>query len=782
MRSRDLKVTLIAAAGLLALANPGCNCGNRPGPINPPPVDPATTGAKVKCSCDVFVSGDAQTFGGLPEKSTIPFDACLPASHAGQENTFCQDVGGHFLTNAAEQIALKFKPDFVPEQAVCGGFATFPIPRSYSPAISRVVCTAQPFFGPGGPLVIEETQCKDASGGPKACEAIECTLTSDGSLSDGNCLVQANNIIFDRCNCTVAKGCDNERSAAVCVVKPGGASTTQPLTTSPMTVVTSRLSAAAVDRTVSKLDINVEVELFCTPLGCATVSDDAHPAASGVVNIFGGPCPGGTCNIRMDGQLAVDNFTLGFSAGPFSETHNMSDVTIRFGAGDTELTVGPDGTGTIPMRVLAYTARGRDNGTLNQQIGTNEFPIPFSVDWTNGLLRLTNVQVSFGGNNRATLNLLATFGTPTLDQLARVSNWDSDQDATPDRSDNCPGTANADQTPVPSPTLELPPTATLPTCVNTGIGQATGADVCFGRPVTIRNNAPAVFPRGSSTVVWSATDSRGVSTSDQQLVIVDDRTRPTFTSVPGPIVVAACGPVALGQPAAQDDCQPPPPAVVNDAPASFPPGTTTVTWTATDVSGNAATATQTVTVNDITPPTFTFVPPAVTISQCVGANIGQARGTDSCGVTITNDAPARFPLGRTTVTWTIIDGAGNKRTAIQVVTAVLGDDASCCPVGSNVILGSSAGESIAGTGGSDCILARGGGDTVDGFGGNDFISGGAGGDTIQGGFGNDLIMGGGDNDTINGGPGDDAIDGGPGTDVCAGGGGSNQVSCEVAGP
>ena len=56
-----------------------------------------------------------------------------------------------------------------------------------------------------------------------------------------------------------------------------------------------------------------------------------------------------------------------------------------------------------------------------------------------------------------------------------------------------------------------------------------------------------------------------------------------------------CGPANLGMPTATDDCGGSP-AFTNNAPPKFFVGTTPVTWTATDLSGNHATATQTVTV------------------------------------------------------------------------------------------------------------------------------------------------------------------------------------------
>jgi hypothetical protein len=178
---------------------------------------------------------------------------------------------------------------------------------------------------------------------------------------------------------------------------------------------------------------------------------------------------------------------------------------------------------------------------------------------------------------------------------------------------------------------------------------------------------------------------------------------------------------------------------------------------------------------DRTPPKFTFVPPSMTISKCKSVSIGQATASDPCGVTITNNAPAVFPLGTTTVIWTAKDKAGNIATAAQTVTAILGDDVSCCPAGTHVIVGTSNNDVLTGTSGSDCILGLGGQDRISGGGGNDFISGGDGDDTISGDNGNDRIYGGSGQDVISGGSGNDLIDGGDGDDQLNGNDGDDTL-------
>lgn len=105
-------------------------------------------------------------------------------------------------------------------------------------------------------------------------------------------------------------------------------------------------------------------------------------------------------------------------------------------------------------------------------------------------------------------------------------------------------------------------------------------------------------------------------------------------------------------------------------------GSVTVTLTATDRSHNTTTVNVDVLVIDNTPPVLT-VPANVVAnassSSCdvalTAAQLGTATASSTCGgATITNNAPANFPIGVTMVTWFAEDDNGNIATGQQTVT------------------------------------------------------------------------------------------------------------------
>ena len=101
-------------------------------------------------------------------------------------------------------------------------------------------------------------------------------------------------------------------------------------------------------------------------------------------------------------------------------------------------------------------------------------------------------------------------------------------------------------------------------------------------------------------------------------------------------------------------------------------GNNNVTLTVTDKGNHAASSTAVVTVvDDISP---TIAAPAATTGTtnvaCTSTNVvlGTPTAADNCHVaSVTNNAPSAFPIGPTTVIWTVTDDAGNTATATQLV-------------------------------------------------------------------------------------------------------------------
>jgi hypothetical protein len=200
-----------------------------------------------------------------------------------------------------------------------------------------------------------------------------------------------------------------------------------------------------------------------------------------------------------------------------------------------------------------------------------------------------------------------TEGTLTADLAGTIVFPDADGDGVPDRNDNCRFVPNPTQTPVATPIITAPAAITVASCADHHIGNAAATDICDAGPLTVTNNAPATFLVGSNLVTWKAQDEKGRFATATQNVTVVDTTSPIITSVPPDIALNDCKAVDLGLPTATDDCAGTP-TFTNNAPPKFLVGTTVVTWTATDASGNHDTATQTVTVVDTVPPTVACVP------------------------------------------------------------------------------------------------------------------------------------------------------------------------------
>lgn len=97
--------------------------------------------------------------------------------------------------------------------------------------------------------------------------------------------------------------------------------------------------------------------------------------------------------------------------------------------------------------------------------------------------------------------------------------------------------------------------------------------------------------------------------------------------------------------------------------------------TVTDSGGASDSCSSRVTIQDTTAPSLS--PPADVTVECSSpdgtlVNLGTPTVSDTCddSPVVTNDAPPLFPLGTTTVTWTVTDASGKVASATQDVTVV----------------------------------------------------------------------------------------------------------------
>lgn len=207
----------------------------------------------------------------------------------------------------------------------------------------------------------------------------------------------------------------------------------------------------------------------------------------------------------------------------------------------------------------------------------------------------------------------------------------------------------------------------------------TAVDNCSTATLVSDHNPGEAFPLGTTTVTYTATDAAGNSSQCLFDVEVRDTTPPVITGCPSNISLSAnalCQATATWTaPTAIDNCSVS--MTTSHTPGStFPIGTTTVTYTATDGAGNKRTCSFNVIVTDNTPPAITGCPGNRTVNangSCLAVvTWTPPLATDNCTVSLTSthSPGSTFPLGLTKVTYTAIDGAGNKTLCEFNVTVV----------------------------------------------------------------------------------------------------------------
>ena len=235
-------------------------------------------------------------------------------------------------------------------------------------------------------------------------------------------------------------------------------------------------------------------------------------------------------------------------------------------------------------------------------------------------------------------------------------------------------------------------------CYATNIKLGTTVTTGSGT-LTITNNAPSIFPVGTTIVTWIVTSSECGFGSCTQLVTVTEKVKPVISHCANPksayadINCRAVVPDFTGSINASDNCTSQSQLVITQQPAAgsiVSTGVTNVIITVKDASGNAASCTTTFTVTDNTPPAISC---AGNITANAGSNCSASIAipkpvfSDNCGIvtkltwvmtgTTTGSSSSgginyigtkTFNKGITTITYTAKDAAGNSSSCSFRVT------------------------------------------------------------------------------------------------------------------
>ncbi len=207
-------------------------------------------------------------------------------------------------------------------------------------------------------------------------------------------------------------------------------------------------------------------------------------------------------------------------------------------------------------------------------------------------------------------------------------------------------------------------------CEVTALTTPTATDNCAAEVMVSHDATLPITTQGMTTVTWTYDDENGNSSTQEQMVIIEDTTPPVPAQAELNNLVSECELTVLIPPTAIDNCAA---EVLVSHDATLPittQGMTTVTWTYDDGNGNSSTQEQMVIIADSTPPVSTQAELNNLVSECELTVLIPPTAIDNCAAEVMVSHDATLPItmqGMTTVTWTYDDGNGNSSTQEQMV-------------------------------------------------------------------------------------------------------------------
>jgi hypothetical protein len=431
--------------------------------------------------------------------------------------------------------------------------------------------------------------------------------------------------------------------------------------------------------------------------GTATATNTVSPTANTTYTVTVTGANG--CKATDDVVVVVDKVAPTANAGAdvsvdcatssavLTATGGVSYVWSS-GAITATTTVSPAATTTYTVTVTgANGCTATDNVLVSSDKGS--FSATVSPDVTLTCANPTTTLVASGGSNYV-WNTGATTPSITVTVGATTTYY-----VTITGGNGCAGAEDIVVTYKNIATVTCPAATT----VNVDAAQCYATNLFLGLPTvtgvcTIASSVPSLsgstvtaathFPTGANTVTWTVTDGGANVHTCAQTVTVKDNILPVLTVPANTTISCADAVPAIVAGTATDNCGIT--GVTNTQTSTkgaagtctFYTYTITRTWTATDVNGNTKTASQLITVRDITAPVLSAVPANITIGQTGTYTVATLTATDNCSAatvavntTISTPAirPACYSVYENIVnTWTATDVCGNTSTGRQVIT------------------------------------------------------------------------------------------------------------------
>ena len=441
------------------------------------------------------------------------------------------------------------------------------------------------------------------------------------------------------------------------------------------TLTTANVDNGTSDNCDSSLTLSLSKTAFdCTNIGENTVTltatdDNSNSAsATAVVTVVDTTAPIFTtspANVTVECSSSTEPSATGTAA---ASDNCDSDVTVTY----ADTTVAGTGNNSVITRVWTATDDNSNATTYTQTITVVDTTAPVadvttltditaecSVDALTAPTATDNCAGSITGITTTTLPITA--------QGTTVVTW-TFEDASGNISTQTQNVIINDVTaPVADVTTLTDITAE---CSVDALTAPTATDNCAGSITGITTTTLPITAQGTTVVTWTFEDASGNISTQTQNVIINDVTAPVADVTTLTDITAECSVDALTAPTATDNCAGSITGITTTTLPITAQGTTVVTWTFEDASGNISTQTQNVIINDVTAPVADVTTLTDITAECSVDALTAPTATDNCAGSITGITTTTLPItaqGTTVVTWTFEDASGNISTQTQNV-------------------------------------------------------------------------------------------------------------------